>query len=72
MSYTKTFTTKIVRTKHEVAFFVGTSAGDLLADLARVPQHATVDEILELSDGKDGGIIVFHEETAERKAPNAT
>ena len=63
MGYTKTFETKLVRTKHKITFregLLGTRALDLMEMLKEVPDEARVDEVV---DDENGNIsIEFHEE----------
>lgn len=64
MGYEKTLETRILRVKHKVTFSVGTRAVDLREMLSRVPNEATVDEIL--GEGDEQGSIKFHEERLDR------
>ena len=64
MGYTKTFETKIIRTKHRVTFSTGTTKLDLVESLDRVPNDAVVDEVVGDNSEDSNGIsyIQFHEE----------
>ena len=64
MSYSKTSTVKILRTKHKIGFAIGETVGSLLESINKVPPDATIDEII-IDDS--GGIITieFHEECRE-------
>jgi hypothetical protein len=64
--YKKLIESKIVRITHQVSFYEGTSALDLMESLKSVPMHSRVtDADMEDSDGTIS--IFFREEKEEKK-----
>ena len=65
LGYVKTDEVKLVRRKHRIGFRVGSRAVDVASLLNKVPDDATVVEVIDYSDFDDGdGITIeFAEES---------
>lgn len=66
LAYVKSDEVKLVRRKHRIGFRIGTTAGEVIEMLKRVPPNATVDEVIDDVDGDEIATIEFHDESVAR------
>ena len=61
MSYTKLIQTKVIRTRHEIKFHIGSTASSIVDDLKSVPIRA---RLIEADD--ENLSLIFEEEVQEK------
>jgi hypothetical protein len=68
IGYSQTLTTKVIRRKHMIKALIGQPARSLKDMLKSVPDHATIDEVLDTEHyGGDIFSIEFHQEDVDHE-----
>ena len=66
LAYIKSDEVRLVRRKHRIGFRIGTTAGEIIERLKKVPANASVDEVIDDIDGDEITTIEFHDESVSR------